>query len=132
MELRILGHELPDTVLSALVPLLNYARIRVKEVAYDAESQTLGFPARRYPTKRRSLLRWAGHAKHPVSCHVTFRNVTECHIEDLGVCDEIIVLFGFKYDGEEIYFCSGEEASGVTCFEVRCRVTGFDFEIRDI
>jgi len=59
------------------------------------------------------------------------RNVTDFLPVDHGQCGEIRVFFGLSINDGEVNLCSVEEDQGVTCFELTCRVDGFDIELED-
>ena len=45
--------------------------------------------------------------------------------------ETVELIFGFKIEGNEIYLCSAAEDRGVPCFEMTCRVSAIDIEIKD-
>jgi len=132
MNFRIQADELPVTVLEAVGFMANHGILRVADVKHDAAAHTVSFPLDRLPITGKSLFAVTRHAKKPVRCCVTFRNVTACRIEDRTEGMETIdLIFGFKIAGNEIYFCSSAEDRGRHCYEVTCQVSSLDIEIKD-
>ena len=130
MNLRIQTHELPVTVVKAVGLMANHGRLRVAEVQYDPKEKTVCFPLERFPITGKSI--FIRHAKTPVRCCVTFRNVTECKIEDRTDGMEIVdLIFGFTLRQDEIYLCSSAEDRGTPCYQMTCRVSSLDIEITD-
>lgn len=132
MNLRIQTHELPVTLLKVVGLMANHGKLRIAEVQYDPKEKTVCFPLERFPITGKSILTVTRHAKTPVRCRVTFRNVTECKIEDRTDGMEIVdLIFGLTLRQDEIYLCSSAEDRGTPCYEMTCRVSSLDIEIRD-
>jgi hypothetical protein len=132
MNFRIQADELPVTVLEAVGFLANHALLRVADVSHDPAAGTLSFPLARFPITGKSPFTVTKHARTPVRCRVTFRNVTACKIEDRTEGMETIdLIFGFKIDRKEIYFCSSGEDRGTHCYELTCQISSLDIEIKD-
>jgi len=132
MNFRIQADELPVTVLEAVGFMANHGILRVADLKHDAAAQTVSFPLDRFPITGKSLFAVTRHARNPVRSRITFRNVTACRIEDrterMGTIE---LIFGFKLERNEIYFCSSAEDCGTHCYEVTCQVSSLDIEIKD-
>jgi len=135
MNFRIQADDLPVTVLEAVGLVANHARLRVADVENDPGERTVSFPLERYSITGRSLFAQTRHAKTPVRCRVTFRNVIDCEIQDRTEgkgLSTVHLLFGFKIEKSEIYLCSAAEHEGRPCYELSCRVSGLDIEFVDV
>jgi len=130
MKIRIQTNDPSGQILKRVAALLSSARLRPADVEHRPDEQLVTFPLRRHPFLRGGFF-GTRRAKEAVPSRVTIRNVTESFPVDGGQCEEIRVLFGLSVRDGEVYLCSVEEDQGVTCFELRCRVGGFDIELED-
>lgn len=134
MRFRIQADDVPFTVLEAVGLMANHARLRPAEVEHNPGDRTVSFPLERYSITGKSLFAQTRHARTPVRCRVTFRNVFDCEVEDRTEGKEletVHLLFGFKIERSEIYLCSAAEHRGHPCYELTCRVSGLDMEVVD-
>lgn len=132
MNLRIQADELPVTVLEAVGFMANHGVLRVADVKHDPTERTVSFPLDRLPITGKALFAVTRHARKPVPCRVTLRNITACRIEDRTEGMETVeLIFGFKIERNKIYFCSSAEYRGTHCYEVTCEVSSLDIEIKD-
>ncbi|MEN6318373.1 MAG: hypothetical protein ABFD82_06415 [Syntrophaceae bacterium] len=131
MKLRIQGNNLPNTLLEAVGALANKGLLRQQDAIYQEREGIVTFRFQRLPIAGKSVLSGTQHSDIPIISKITIRNVLSCGIEDTGQCEVITILFGISFKDNEIFLSSAEERSGVTCYNLKCSVSGIDIEIVD-
>ena len=131
MKYRLKANDLPKNVLEAFGAIANKGLLRVKYVEYRPQEQLVTFPFQRFPIVGKSMFSATRHSNSSVPCRATIRNVSACKIEDTRECEEITIIFGIGFKGNEIFLCSVEENHGTTCYTLSCIVPEIDIEMND-
>lgn len=136
MYLKLRGDDIPAELLEYIPLLTDHARLMPGEVHYDPQNGEVRIAIIRFPLlKRRKVLPSKYDFNNPRHSLITVRNVHSCDIHakrSFELEDEVQLMFGVRYSGDQMYLCSAEEEHGQPCYSITMAISSFDLEIVDL
>ena len=115
--------------------ITNAAKVTLASIMVDASRNEITIPMQRRSYERKQSLLFGERYKllspELIDSKLIIKNVVGHKIKDNLHLPDILLLFGVAIKNKEICFCSSEEQSGVTAFEMSIEVQSYDIELRD-
>ena len=118
-----------------LALLTNGAKVTLASIVVDESQDEITIPMRRRSYERKRIFLFGEHYKlissELIDSRLIVKNTVDYEIKDKLHLPEIELLFGVTIKNKRIYFCSVEEQSGITAFEMSIKVRSYDINLHD-
>lgn len=135
MHFEVKGDDIPQALLEMIADITDHARLKLADLLVDEAAGVITLPITRFPLIKRRKVLWSIYDIHsPILATIVLRNGICCELEnhfEEGAPDEVMLLFGLRIEGKEIFACSVQETHGTSLFSIRATVSEIELEIID-